>query len=385
MSLYRVRGFVRGVNWRARKFAAPVPPHLTCRRCHVIPRTTFLLPCLHTLCESCVIHSVSDGDRVYPFDDEPFAVGDCQKIHLPVAASEKLKACCWNETHGCTFVGTLQAVLTHYEEEFIFHAVTCTRCNGPVLHQHLPRHYRAECCGEAIAAATRDATLCQGMEVSVDGMRSSIDALKALPRNPYQDRFPAQQRTINGLLEMATKIDSVIGAINRYCTESEHRITQAIGQLSATFAEQLESQQSALSASLKENFRIKEILEQVLNHGMRVDEITKILSDSKRSLSDQLVEATHKLAPTFRHELQSQQAILVPDLKKHLDTKEISEQVNNHGMRIDAIAKELHDSELRLSHQLAEAVEELSKTFAKKVESQQRQLCAQLKQMSGLQ
>ncbi|KAH9363786.1 hypothetical protein HPB48_012277 [Haemaphysalis longicornis] len=280
--------------------------------------------------------------------------------------------------------GTLQAVLTHYEEECTFHAVTCQRCSGTVLQQDLPRHYRADCHGSVIGSATGDATILQGAVLGTDDIGSSIDAFKALLSNFYEDRLPAIQSTINELLETARSTDSAIGAIRVSCEESEQRITQATRQLSATFATQLQSQQCALSASLKENFPINEISQEVMNHGRRIDEMTKALSDSKRSLSDQIAQATRELSATLGRELQYQQATMASDLKKHLDMNETSEQVKSQCMRIDAIAKKLHDLELRSSHQLAEAVEELSKTFAKKLESQRRQLCTHLKQMSEL-
>ncbi|XP_077546619.1 uncharacterized protein LOC144159168 isoform X2 [Haemaphysalis longicornis] len=383
-NLHRVRGFVSGVNWRVTKFATAVPHHLTCGLCRVISPTTILLPCSHALCESCASNGVLEGDDVCPFDAEPFTAEECPRFHLQAAASNKLRACCWNETHGCTFAGTLHAVLTHYEEECTFHAVTCQRCSGTVLQQELPRDYRADCHGSVIGSATGDATILQGAVLGTDDIGSSIDAFKALLSNFYEDRLPAIQSTINELLETARSTDSAIGAIRVSCEESEQRITQATRQPSATFATQLQSQQCALSASLKENFPINEISEEVMNHGRRIDEMTRALSDSKPSLSDQIAQATRELSATLGRELQYQQATMASDLKKHLDMNETSEQVKSQCMRIDAIAKKLHDLELRSSHQLAEAVEELSKTFAKKLESQRRQLCTHLKQMSEL-
>ncbi|KAH9363783.1 hypothetical protein HPB48_021804 [Haemaphysalis longicornis] len=156
---------------------------------------------------------------------------------FPISQSKRLicfpflllfKACCWNETHGCTFAGTLQAVLTHYEEECTFHAVTCPRCSGTALQQDLPRHYRADCHGSVIGSATGDATILQGALLGTDCIGSSIDAFKALLRNPYEDRLPAIQSTINELLETARSTDSAIGAIRKSCEESEQTITQAI-------------------------------------------------------------------------------------------------------------------------------------------------------------
>ncbi|XP_077546625.1 uncharacterized protein LOC144159171 [Haemaphysalis longicornis] len=242
-SLHRVRGFVPGVNLRVTRFAAPVPPHLTCGLCRVIPRTTFLLPCLHTLCESCVSHSLNDGNIVCPFDEEPFPGADCQKVHLQPATADRLKACCWNEARGCTFVGTLEAILAHYEQECTFHAVTCPRCNCPVLQQELPRHYRAECHDTATASAAREPAMRHGVVVSAEDIERRIDELKALMRDPYQDYFPALQSKMNEVLEEAGNVTTQIERISRDSIQREQRTTRAV--------QELQSQQRQLSAQLR--------------------------------------------------------------------------------------------------------------------------------------
>lgn len=242
VSLHRVHGFVRGVNWRATKFAAPVPSHFTCALCHVIPRATFLLPCHDVLCESCVNPSLNDGNIACPFHKEAFATGECQKVHLQGAAADRLKACCWNEANGCTFVSTLQAVLTHYEEECTFHTVTCQRCNDRVLHQDLPRHFASGCHMESIPTAAGAPTLSQNVVVSAEDMRACIDELKALIRDPYQDRLPALQSNVNELLEEARAFRMQVEAMYSDSTQSEQRITQAV--------QELQSQQSALYSQL---------------------------------------------------------------------------------------------------------------------------------------
>ncbi|XP_077544761.1 uncharacterized protein LOC144157920 [Haemaphysalis longicornis] len=250
VSIYRVRGFIQGVNWRVTKFSAPVPPHLTCGLCHVIPQTTFLLPCLHTLCDLCVNHSLNDGNIVCPFDEEIFPCGDCQTLHLQGPTADRLKACCWNEAYGCTFVGTLQTVLTHYEQECTFHTVTCPQCNNLVLHQDLPGHYRAGCRIESMVSAAGDPTLGQSVAVSAGDIKSCIDELKALIRDPYQDRLPALQSKVNEVLEQTRNVSTQIDAISRNSTESEKRITEAIQEGSKTMSQKLQSQQRELSAQL---------------------------------------------------------------------------------------------------------------------------------------
>lgn len=305
-SLHRVRGLASGANWRLTKFVAPVP-HLTCGLCKVISCPTFLLPCLHTLCESCVIHSVNDGNTLCPFDEEPFTVGDCEKFQCSPGTSDKLKACCWNEAHGCTFVGTLQAVLTHYEQECAFHTVICPRCNGSVLHQDLPGHYRAGCHIETIAPGARDPSLQPNVAVSAEELRRCIEELKALIRDPFQDRLPELQSKINDVFDVAWSMGPQIDAITRFGKASERKTTQAFEQLPSTFAQELQSQLSVVCTNLKENFRTDQILGQVMNHGKRIDAVARQLNDRVGRLSHQLEEATKELLTTFSQKFQAQQ------------------------------------------------------------------------------
>ncbi|XP_077547816.1 uncharacterized protein LOC144160081 [Haemaphysalis longicornis] len=284
---HRVRGLVSGANWRATKFATPVPPHLTCGLCGVISRTTFLLPCFHKLCESCVGQSANDGNAVCPLDQQSFTVGDCPRFRLPPDTAEKLKAHCWNVSEGCTFVGTLQAVLTHYEEQCTFHVVTCPRCSNSVPHQDLPRHYRAECQGDGRANAADRTTLHQGLVLIPDDIAASLDELKALIRDPYHDSLPALQSKLNHVLEEARSIGTQIETVTRALTESEQRLAQALEEHSRMFFLKLQS----LEAELRDN---------------QSDAIARVLSGSHHRLSEQLAQSRRALTTTFGQELRSQ-------------------------------------------------------------------------------
>ncbi|XP_077546764.1 uncharacterized protein LOC144159261 [Haemaphysalis longicornis] len=320
-SLHRVRGLVNGANWRETKFAQAVPPHLSCGLCGMISRPTFLLPCLHTLCESCVSHSVHGGNNVCPFDEEPFAVGDCQRFLLPPATADKLKACCWNEAQGCTFVGTLQEVLTHYEQECTFHAATCPRCNCAVLHQDLPRHYRAGCHGVEIAAAAGERILNQGVVVSVQDIGSYVDRLEALVRDPYQDRLLALQSKVNEVLEEARNINTRVEAIIRYRSEDNLRLAEVTRDLWNTLSQELR---------LQEHSRTVQISEWVNSNGMRIDAIASTLSDSENRLSRLFEEVTRQLSGSFSQTLWSQHRELSALLNK------ISKMDSGHHRKAEA-------------------------------------------------
>lgn len=248
--LHRVRGLVSGVNWRVTKFAAAVPPLLSCGLCRVISQTTFLLPCFHNLCDSCLSNCAKNGNPVCPFDELQFAVRECHEISSPPDAIAKLKACCWNESYGCTFVGTPQDVLTHYEDQCTFHVVSCTICNGPVLHQDLPRHYRSGCHCGAISLQVEQLNLHERPTLSADDIASSLNQLKALILDPPHDRLPEFQSTLNEVLEEAKNIGDKIEAVTTAVTDNQTRLTKTLGELAATFHQQLRSQLHALSDHL---------------------------------------------------------------------------------------------------------------------------------------
>ncbi|XP_077557613.1 uncharacterized protein LOC144172897 [Haemaphysalis longicornis] len=300
VSLYRVRGLVSGANWRATKFATPVPPHLTCGLCRVISHTTFLLPCFHTLCESCVSLSGNDGSAVCPFDEKSFAVDDCPKFPLPPDSVEILQACCWNEPQGCTFVGTLQAVLTHYEQHCTFHAVSCPRCSASVLRQDLPRHYRAGCQGDGTTNSTDQPTLHQGLMLSPQDIATSLDELKALIREPYQDRLPELQSNINEFLEEARSIGTQMETVAKALTDSEVRLAHASEEQARTFGVKVQS----LEAKLRDN---------------QSDSVARALRESEHRLSEQLAQSRQELSKTFVQEFRSELRELSTHLTKSSD------------------------------------------------------------------
>lgn len=271
----------------------------------MISRATVLLPCIHTLCESCASRSVNDGNIVCPVDEESFASEEYRKLVWPTTTAE-LKACCWNEAQGCTFVGTLQEVLTHYEEECAFHAVACPRCNAPVLQQDLPSHYRAGCYGEAIASAAVETRSRESVMVSAEAIETGLEELKALIRDSDQHQFPALQSKINELLEQTRNIDSQIEEVATLCRDSEHRLTQALGELSTTSRGKFQAQEALLGALSKKNSETNEIAKQLKGHGTQLEGIARTLRDSERRISDQLAQAVRELSATFAQKLQSQ-------------------------------------------------------------------------------
>lgn len=180
--LHRVRHQACGINWRPTRFVDDVPYYHTCGLCRLIPKKTVLLPCSHVLCQSCHKGSIEEdgGDGgVCPLDQEPFQVSECARIKLSVTKVNSLKAYCWNQEHGCEYVGTLQDILTHCEEECSFHVVACPRCRENVLHADLPAHYAAGCGGESESSTEIDEPSEQDGEFASHDEGFSLEDLKA--------------------------------------------------------------------------------------------------------------------------------------------------------------------------------------------------------------
>ncbi|KAH6921732.1 hypothetical protein HPB50_004381 [Hyalomma asiaticum] len=197
-AVHRLCDSVCGANWRPTRFEdESMLSRLACCVCHVIPSTTVMLPCSHLLCEQCLTGSVrQDGERVCPLDVQPFSEDECQRLKLHSKTKRNLKAHCWNEDHGCEFVGTIEDVLLHYDRECAFHAVQCPRCGGRTLRTDLAAHYLAGC-SESVPSAGDSPKNRQGCEASA-----------------MQQQLPNIQRRVNELPRLR---------IRSYCRTSGER------------------------------------------------------------------------------------------------------------------------------------------------------------------
>ncbi|XP_075526437.1 uncharacterized protein LOC142558161 [Dermacentor variabilis] len=165
---------VVGVNWRPTRIAEDVPQSRICGLCGVLPNSTVVLPCSHFLCELCLRASVQDGGRVCPLDREPFDEEECETIRFPARKANNLKAHCWNEAQGCEFADTVESVLRHYEEDCLYHAVECRRCEARVLQRDLPAHYLGGC---AVPAGTQQPASNDG-RLTIDELNAALAELK---------------------------------------------------------------------------------------------------------------------------------------------------------------------------------------------------------------
>ncbi|KAH8031269.1 hypothetical protein HPB51_014481 [Rhipicephalus microplus] len=195
-AIHQLCDSVSGANWRSTRFEdVRTVNQYACCVCYVIPSTTVLLPCSHVLCEHCVTGCAVQGHgSICPLDAQPFCEDECQKLKLPAKAKHNLKAHCWNEVNGCQFVGTIEAVLQHFDRDCIFHALQCRRCERRILRTDIAAHYVAGCSQNASGAR--------------DGQPSTQDrAFASCYEDAVLEKLSALQRQMNDLSRKADSVD----------------------------------------------------------------------------------------------------------------------------------------------------------------------------------
>ncbi|KAL3249082.1 hypothetical protein MRX96_056185 [Rhipicephalus microplus] len=220
---------IAGVNWRPTRFVAEVPSSRVCGLCRMIPKRIVLLPCRHTLCQSCHAGSCQGCSGLCPLDQEPFEEAECSDYDLPTRKWNALKVYCWNESHGCQFSGTMEDMLRHYETECTFHLAECLRCGEPVLHKELAGHYVAEC-SVAGATARPGKTPSKSRALTLEDVTAAFEEMKSLLNDSKSDELlPVIQSQVNELAEQVRKQESTLAEITR-------EVGERVGSLEAQVA-----------------------------------------------------------------------------------------------------------------------------------------------------
>ncbi|KAH6921713.1 hypothetical protein HPB50_004228 [Hyalomma asiaticum] len=252
---------VAGVNWRPTRFVDEVPSSRVCDLCRMIPRRILLLPCSHTLCQSC--HAANSQGRAgrCPLDQEPFEEAECVGYDFPTRMANTLKVYCWNEEHGCEFEGSVEGMLRHYENECAFHAVECLRCGQRVLHRDLSTHYVAGCSTDVSPAVTED-TPSVSTTLTLQDVSAALEELKTIMRDSNNDQLLlANQTQMNELTERVRNLESRAAVSSREfgATASSEAVP-----ISSTVSQEHDTQQqnptegagtSSTSRSCSENSR----------------------------------------------------------------------------------------------------------------------------------
>ncbi|XP_064479958.1 TNF receptor-associated factor 2-like [Ornithodoros turicata] len=136
-------GFSEALDWRPMHFVdlRAVP---ACSLCGMVPKETFELDCLHSLCPPCY-QGVCGHDRKCPIDDETFQQSNVRSVTLKATLVQQLNVGCPNSKQGCDFVGSVERMQCHFLQDCAYHVTTCKTCGDRVIGRDMVRHLREQC------------------------------------------------------------------------------------------------------------------------------------------------------------------------------------------------------------------------------------------------
>ncbi|XP_065312477.1 uncharacterized protein [Dermacentor albipictus] len=314
---------VVGANWRPIHFATEVPQPRVCSLCRTVPSRTVQLPCSHFLCDSCNDARDQDGRRMCPLDLEPFDEGECLWNDFPASSASSLKAHCWNECNGCEFVGTIEAVLLHYERECDLHALQCPRCERRVKRTELAAHYAAGCSRGDLSSGS--AQSCErGDSLDVRDLSETTDEMTSIPKGPCHQQLALVRRRMDELLQLFRKCEAVrLLEISDVVMSSEenlvHKMEEFKSSICCTVA-QLNTGLKELKALLSDPFsghvpkiqsQVNEVVEESkANYATLVREITAALRDSESNLGVKIDRLQAHLSSALALQLQPLRRVL---------------------------------------------------------------------------
>ncbi|KAG0414810.1 hypothetical protein HPB47_008012 [Ixodes persulcatus] len=141
---FRLTGFSREVNGRPLVFQDTVPAPPICALCGLVPAETYTLTCTHLFCSACFAGVVqkTKSSLHCPVDDKSFRP---KKALQPSSKARdyvlRLIVFCFNKTNGCSFFGTVEAMLKHFGG-CVYWGLTCQLCRAPVLRSNLVSHVK---------------------------------------------------------------------------------------------------------------------------------------------------------------------------------------------------------------------------------------------------
>ncbi|XP_075744725.1 uncharacterized protein LOC142803494 [Rhipicephalus microplus] len=191
---------IPGANWRLTQFAATVPNSCVCSICGMIPKWLVKLPCSHALCPACHGLSSKKGSGLCPLDKQSFEITNSVTVHIDDSEVRSFKVYCWNEVHGCQYVGSMEHLLWHYEHECRFHVVECLRCHRTVLHNELLKHHENGC-GATSSHSAEESLPSESASVTPG---DSLEDPRMLLQDPHSG-LPAITALLNKVVEHAKR------------------------------------------------------------------------------------------------------------------------------------------------------------------------------------
>ncbi|KAL3207288.1 hypothetical protein MRX96_010308 [Rhipicephalus microplus] len=115
-----------------------------------------------------------------------------------------LKVYCWNEANGCQFVGPMEEMLRHYDnDECQFHVVRCFRCGARVLHRKLSAHYLSAC-NYALTSYGEDYASSDSAAAIVRIVHAALKKMNAVLTNPHH--YQLEQTFRNWMKELVQQL-----------------------------------------------------------------------------------------------------------------------------------------------------------------------------------
>ncbi|CAN8000694.1 unnamed protein product [Ixodes hexagonus] len=174
---YVLTGFSDEVNGRRFVFQDDAATLPACALCDQISSQWYVLNCSHRFCPNCftdVVQKTTSTLRC-PLDSRSFRPKQPLEPSEDTTALESSVAC-WNQGHGCDFVGTVTEMVRHFSGCHQYE-VTCQLCGDSVLWPELPAHVKSAHGKTTRSSRAHEITPTHMDEVVVPVQPLSVDGL----------------------------------------------------------------------------------------------------------------------------------------------------------------------------------------------------------------
>ncbi|XP_077493966.1 uncharacterized protein LOC144104694 [Amblyomma americanum] len=226
---YTLVGFSAELDWRPLLFVKPLPPHRVCDACGLVRKWTALLPCRHTLCESCYELSTCDSTRVCPLDGQQCEEEDVDLREFPAAEVLKREVQCWNEESDCRTVLPASQIAQHFHLECRHHSIRCPKCSARVLCTDVCAHLESECCTTTATPAGLECQGDSGRKEETGILTSSMQSLEA----QAGELKALMERVLVATGANGDRLNEVVHGVNS-CQEALREVRQGINNVKDT-------------------------------------------------------------------------------------------------------------------------------------------------------
>ncbi|KAM7286910.1 hypothetical protein ISCGN_030614 [Ixodes scapularis] len=208
---FRLTGFSREVDGRPLVLpdTGPAPP--VCALCGLVPAEAYTLTCTHLFCPACFAGVVqkTKSSLHCPVDDRSFrpkkALQPSSKVKDYVLL---LIVFCFNKTNGCSFFGTVEAMLEHFGG-CVYWDLTCQLCRAPVLRSNLISHVKtahAKPKKRNVAPRSTSPAMVEASAAVAASASSPVTAAVGVASLEAQSSLPSQDllKTIGELISRST-------------------------------------------------------------------------------------------------------------------------------------------------------------------------------------